>query len=42
MFKCGSKLMVQADDGATVMNDRLNGLQTKILEKYPKDLFARC
>ncbi|XP_022182214.1 zinc finger MYM-type protein 1-like [Myzus persicae] len=41
-FKIESKLVAQTYDGAAVMSGHLNGLQSKVLEKYPKAMFTHC
>ncbi|KAJ4426387.1 hypothetical protein ANN_27201 [Periplaneta americana] len=41
-YNCGDKLVAQTYDGAAVMSSHLNGLQSKVLEKYPKALFRHC
>lgn len=34
--------MAQTYDGAAVMSDHLNGLQSKVSEKYPKAMSTHC
>lgn len=41
-FKIENKLVAQTYDGAAVMSGHLNGLQSKVLEKYPKAMFTHC
>jgi len=41
-FKIENKLVAQTYDGAAVMSGHLNGLQSKVLEKYPKAMFIHC
>lgn len=41
-FKIENKLVEQTFDGAAVMSGHLNGLQSKVLEKYPKAIFTHC
>ncbi|XP_060864313.1 zinc finger MYM-type protein 1-like [Metopolophium dirhodum] len=41
-FKIENKLVAQTYDGAAVMSGHLNGLQSKVLEKYPKAIFTHC
>lgn len=41
-YKCGDKLIAQTHDGSTVLSGHLNGLQSKVLEKYTKALFTHC
>ncbi|KAJ4451822.1 hypothetical protein ANN_03296, partial [Periplaneta americana] len=41
-YNCEEKLVAQTYDGAAVMSSHLNGLQSKVLEKYPKALFTHC
>lgn len=41
-FKMENKLVAQTYDGVAVMSGHLNGLQSKVLDKYPKALFTHC
>lgn len=41
-YHIGERLVGQTYDGASVMSGHLNGLQTKVLEAYPKALFTHC
>ncbi|XP_025415640.1 zinc finger MYM-type protein 1-like [Sipha flava] len=41
-FKIENKLVAQTYDEAAVMSGHLNGLQSKVLEKYPKAIFTHC
>ena len=39
---CENKIVAQTYDGAAVMSGHLNGLQSKVREKYPTALFIHC
>lgn len=41
-FACGSKLICQSYDGASVMAGEVSGLQTRVKETFPNALFVHC
>ncbi|KAJ4437609.1 hypothetical protein ANN_17754 [Periplaneta americana] len=41
-YNVGNKLIAQTYDGASVMAGNINGLKTKVQEKYPQALFVHC
>ncbi|KAJ4431183.1 hypothetical protein ANN_19780 [Periplaneta americana] len=41
-YNVGNKLIAQTYDGALVMAGNINGLKTKVQEKYPQALFVHC
>ncbi|KAJ4431892.1 hypothetical protein ANN_20498 [Periplaneta americana] len=41
-YNVGNKLIAQTYDGASVMAGNINGLKTKVQEKYPQAQFVHC
>lgn len=41
-FECGSKIVAQCYDGASVMSGIKNGVQSKIKQKFPQAMYIWC